>query len=189
MTSADDGLHANILKIVRRPSAFEALDDPEASGTLVDALALEMTPRERDEGFERLSLWGFSDAQQRDHIIAAFLSCRSKADTAVIFLFAEHLLIEARVTFEHDTDPKSYACIQNLHISADFEDPSARIAFAAQLVEQHRSGQWTPHDGLKRIKKSEIVAFIHNALNTCDEGTASQIRESLPAWLQHSRPT
>ena len=79
MTSVDGELNPNTLKILRRPSAFEALDDQEAQKTLVNALALEMTPRERAQGFERLSLWGFSDVQQRDRIIAAFLSHRQKS--------------------------------------------------------------------------------------------------------------
>ena len=191
MARASDMTAPDTLKIVKRPSALEAikLEDVEAADTLADAIALEMTPRERDGHVERLSLWGFSDEHERDRTIASFVSRRSKKQTVVVLLFSRTLLVEADVSHEFDVDPHAPQCVQHLHLSADFGEDSKRHAFAEVLLSRRAQGQWSHKQGYIRITKGSINACIEKALEGCEHDTVDTLLSGAPSWFAASRKT
>lgn len=60
----------------KRPSVFSILDDPEAQDTLLKSMALELKPREADNGWS--SYWESKNNNEEQSVKAAFAARRDK---------------------------------------------------------------------------------------------------------------
>lgn len=184
MPGSDGRLAPDLLKVLnRRPSIFEHLDDEEAQATFPESMALELKPREKNGVIEQLSLWRFSSDEERDHVVADFLSRKPQRYKVVVLFLEEIYLGEVGVDYTRDRDPNAFLCVQDLHVSADFESHEVRLEFAEYFLTHHQEGSWSDDKGIARLTKGVVIDFLNRVAEECVEDIQVLLVKA-PSWFE-----